>query len=682
MKNLIFILLSLISLSAFSSKMDTIQAKSEIADVTVFLSGAQVSRNIDLALSQGKYLILINELPIEINTQSIQVEGIDNCKILSVKHQLKFQTSNEKTSEELEIESMIDSNKLLIQKLKNQSIVYDMEEKLLLDNSKLSNNDGGSSIDDIKEAADFYRARLNEIRLGKLNLSTEFDKINEELHGLYTLLNKLIIKKRNTYSQILITLDCEREIDANLILSYYVPSAGWEPMYDFRVDDITKPLTIVYNASVFQSSSEDWNNINITLSTSNPSLSGNKPELTTWNLGQRKIQYQKAENAVTGTLNGKVIDVETKESLPFVNIVLEQAGGYQMGGTSSDFDGNYIIKPIPPGKYDIRVTFIGYKEVLIRGIQINANQIRFFDIEMESSAEQLNEVVIINYMVPLIDKDKTVSGGTVTQEEIHKMPNRSVAATAATIGGVYTQEGDVSYIRGARTDGTVYFIDNNKVENEIKTSNYISYTQSTRVTNLEYSIEIPYTIPSDGEDYGIRIKEVVLPVDYVNYAIPKLDPDVFLAADIENWTKLDLLSGKASIYYRGTFIGESRISSDLTSDTLSVSLGRDDKIILEREGNKEMNDKRVIGNNIKETLGWDITIKNNKTSKIKIIVEDQIPISEKKSIVVELLESSNARVDEKTGKLTWEIELEPNEKRVVMYKYSVKYPKYLNLILE
>src|SRR5210317_223205 len=160
----------------------------------------------------------------------------------------------------------------------------------------------------------------------------------------------------------------------------------------------------------------------------------------------------------SGTLQGKVLDKDTKEELPFVNVVLE-VGGSQEGGTSSNIDGKYVIKPIPPGKYDIRASFIGYKEVLIRGVQINANQTRFFDIEMTSSAEQLDEVVIIDYVVPLIDKDKTVSGGTVTQEEIQKMPNRNVASIAATIGGVFSRDGEAGNVRGARTSGARYYID-------------------------------------------------------------------------------------------------------------------------------------------------------------------------------------------------------------------------------
>jgi len=160
----------------------------------------------------------------------------------------------------------------------------------------------------------------------------------------------------------------------------------------------------------------------------------------------------------SGTLQGKVIDKDTKEELPFVNVVLE-VGGSQVSGASSDINGKYVIKPIPPGKYDLRASFIGYNDQLIRGVQINANQTRFFDIEMSSSAIGLEEVVIVDYKVPLIDKDKTVSGGTVTQEEIQKMPNRDVSSIAATIGGVFSRDGEAGNVRGARTDATRYYID-------------------------------------------------------------------------------------------------------------------------------------------------------------------------------------------------------------------------------
>ncbi|MBE9491322.1 MAG: carboxypeptidase-like regulatory domain-containing protein [Bacteroidetes bacterium] len=164
----------------------------------------------------------------------------------------------------------------------------------------------------------------------------------------------------------------------------------------------------------------------------------------------------------SGTLKGKVIDKNTNEPLPFVNIVVE-LGGTQIGGASSDFDGNYIIKPITPGKYDVKATSVGYKPLLIRGIVISANQIHFYDIKMESTALTLETFEVIDYKVPLINKDQTSSGATVTAEEIKKMPNRTIDGIAATIGGVFSRDGERGNVRGARSNATVYYIDGIKV---------------------------------------------------------------------------------------------------------------------------------------------------------------------------------------------------------------------------
>jgi outer membrane receptor protein involved in Fe transport len=164
----------------------------------------------------------------------------------------------------------------------------------------------------------------------------------------------------------------------------------------------------------------------------------------------------------SGTLKGKIIDKETGEPVPFANVVLE-VGGTLVGGATSDFDGNYIIKPIPPGTYDLKATYVGYKTVLVKGIIIKSDQIQFLDVEMESSAQQLEEIVVSEYAIPLIDKDKTTTGGSVTAEEIKKMPNRDANAIATTVGGVFSQDGERGNVRGARGDQTVMYIDGIRV---------------------------------------------------------------------------------------------------------------------------------------------------------------------------------------------------------------------------
>ena len=165
----------------------------------------------------------------------------------------------------------------------------------------------------------------------------------------------------------------------------------------------------------------------------------------------------------SGTLKGKIIDKVTKEPISFANVVVE-VGGVQVGGSTSDFDGNFTIKPIPPGKVDLKASFVGYKPFMYRGIYVSPDKITFQNLELEASTTTLNEIEVVDYKVPLISKDQTTSGGTVTSEEISKMANKSAAAVATTVGGVSTDaNGNITSMRGQRSSGSVYFIDGMRV---------------------------------------------------------------------------------------------------------------------------------------------------------------------------------------------------------------------------
>ena len=166
--------------------------------------------------------------------------------------------------------------------------------------------------------------------------------------------------------------------------------------------------------------------------------------------------------AQQGRLKGVITDKDTGEPVAFANVVLEN-GGTQVGGASTDFDGNYDINPIPPGTYDLRATFVGYNTYVSKGVVITANKITFLDFTMSMQSEMLDQVEIVDYKVPLISKDQTSAGATITAEEIAKMPNRSAEAVAATVGGVFSSDGEVGNMRGSRSDGTVYYIDGVRV---------------------------------------------------------------------------------------------------------------------------------------------------------------------------------------------------------------------------
>ena len=173
------------------------------------------------------------------------------------------------------------------------------------------------------------------------------------------------------------------------------------------------------------------------------------------------LVFSAAAFAQSGTLKGKITDKNTGETLPFVNVVVERNGS-QNGGTATDFDGEYTVKPLDPGTYTIKASYIGYTPVEITGVIVSSNKITFQDIKMSEGID-IGEVEVISFKKPLLDQDN-LGGKTVTSEEIKEMPTRSVSSVAATTAGVYKQDENSSVnVRGSRSDATDYYVDGMKV---------------------------------------------------------------------------------------------------------------------------------------------------------------------------------------------------------------------------
>jgi uncharacterized protein (TIGR02231 family) len=202
------------------------------------------------------------------------------------------------------------------------------------------------------------------------------------------------------------------------------------------------------------------------------------------------------------------------------------------------------------------------------------------------------------------------------------------------------------------------------------------YTAEVQTTlSVEFAIGLPYTIQSGGKGQQVDIKNIDLPAQYEYAAVPKLDLNAFLLARITKWDTYNILSGNANIYFEGTFVGKTFIDASNTGDTLDISLGRDPRIVIERNLITDYTSKKMIGTNRKEEYGYEIVIRNTKKDPITIVVEDQYPISQNSLLEVELIEASGATVDPITGKLTWKLNVAGAETKKLILKYSVKYPK-------
>lgn len=529
-----------LTLGGWAAETTTV-VTSKIDKVTVFLNGAQVERTAKQSVTAGTTFLKFTELSPNIDPSSVQVKGEGKITILSVTHEINYLTSTEKPKEITQLEEKMESLNLDLKFNQNLSSVYDEERKMILNNNRVGWEKSTFNVEDLSDLADFYRDRLSDIMLKVLELQTKEKVLREDINKINRQLNVARGNWKKATSEVIVEISANQAATASMRISYLVNQAGWVPSYDVRAKNITQPVALKYNGRVFQSTGVEWKDVQLVLSTGNPKLNNQKPDLNPW-----RLRY------------------------------LEQLGYYR-GGKAD--------------RKKSKATAYGY--------------------------DALNP--------------ETVDNG---DDEMSKM-----------------EAGNVSL---AATPGVAV------VDNQV---------------NVNFAIKVNYTIPADGQRHLVNVDDIEIPATYRYYSAPKLDKTAFLLAKVTGWSSFNLIPGEANVYFQGTYIGKSFIDSRETSDTLDLSMGRDPSIVVTREKSQQLCKNNTIGSNQVHTIAWDITVRNTKSTAIEMDLEDQVPLSTDRSISVTLDESSSAAYNEKTGKLSWQLNLAPGETKTIRLTYTVKFPK-------
>jgi hypothetical protein len=503
---------------------------------------------------------------------------------------------------------------------------------------------------------------MNEITVRESAIYDELEKLTKEMNKL----EQEIISQRSkpviNYSEIIVEIDVEKETDASFFFNYISPNASWKPYYDMRSDGIGKPIKLEAKALVSQNTGIEWKNVDMVLSTNDPYENSKEPVVAPWyinynNYPQQKYQTQRNLPTIDYSgekIQGEVIDANTGEPMPFTKISFPSNPSI---GVISDFDGKFTVS-VPRNERQIIASFVGYQSSTL---PINAPYIKFFLVADEVNLE---EVVVMS--------DDESYNSTITREDIARMPVRSANGNANTVkNGKY---------RGRKKSYAPAYEGNKKAED--KKANYAQTNVVKKDLRMEYQIQSKMTIPTDGMDHRVQIDNFDLNASYEYHTAPKIDPAVFLAAQVTGWEKLNLLSGESNIYFDGTYIGKSYIDVNSTKDTLSFSFGKDAKVIVERTKVKDKSSKKVIGSRQKYEVTWEIRMRNNGGAAIPIVVKDQFPISTNNDIKVKNGEFGTAKLDEKTGILVWNLNLPLGGSQNLQFGYSVDYQKGYTLYLE
>lgn len=642
-----------------------------ISAVKVFLSGAEITRTGKAALPAGSSTIVFTGLSEEADPANIQVNGQGAFTILSVTHRLDHHEEKQDRADVKELEERIEATEGDLARENALIAVMAKEQDRLVKNDVVG-GDHGASLEQLRTTSDYMQQRLEAIALGTLTKQKRVKELNEQLSKLRLQLTRLKGKRPSPTSEVVVEVSCTAAVEARFTLKYLVASAGWSPSYDIRVNDVARPLGLTYKALVYQNTGEAWNDVSLALSSGDPGKGAAMPVLNTWLLdyGARARPVAAANTRTyrpgVHDVRGIVRDDRTGEPLPFVTVALIDDQGQVINGTTTNMDGYYAIA-VPEGGRALRFTYVGYKT---QGTPISGSTI---NQALSVDGTELSTVAIVS--------EKRVAVSRMAPLMIEKLPDAGSDLSAymdvapGTIG-----------IRGSRTGEGAYYVDGIAVGGGAASHGDQRLAPSVRAiartTDFEFAIQVPYTIPSDGQNHSVGVREEQLAARYRYYCTPKLDLDAFLFAKVTGWETMDLLPGPAHVYFEGTYVGESELDPSVVGDTLDLSLGRDQGVRVQRTKRKDFSQKQTVGGKRTDRIAWEIGVRNNKAQAIELIITDQFPVAARSEIEVELTEGSGAQVDRPRGFLTWRQTLAPRTDRTWAFSYSVKYPKEADVRLE
>lgn len=616
-KKCLFLLLGLYIATAVPVLGQT-KVKTAVEKVTLFIDGAQVTRSRQVNIPAGRSVIVFTGLSSYLDDRSMQIAARGNFSITAVNRRFNYTDSLERSNRQKTLEKRLDE---VLQQQKQQKALLEVinaENEMLKANCSISNRNVATPLAAIKELNEYYASQMQEIKRRIIQTEELIDTLNMREKQYFAELAQLNSRQKAPMSEVEVRIDAPAACKGAFTLTYYVQNAGWYPSYDIRSDGLSKPVEIAYKANVFQNTGEEWPDVALSLSSSNPTTGSIAPELQTWwlDFGTTPPLYDltPTNNTVTGTVYGK-------NYRPLSDVIVKVAG--TTIGTSTDARGRFSIT-VPDDAKDLQFDFAGYQT------QTKAIGDSPLHVHMEEEESDLPEL----------------------------------------------------FIASAKYTTTVAFTGFDETTDEAETSKAPQVERTQTLLGYEFTISQPYTIASDGKVLTVEIGRFDLPARYTYHATPKIDKDAFLVAETTDWEKLNLMEGEANIYFENTFVGKSILSPRETGDTLRFSMGRDRGIRIERTRENDYSKQRTLGSNRTQTVGWKFTLRNTRTEPVELVLTDQLPISRNNSITITEEKLDGGTIDPNSGIVTWHLDLKPGAQRDLRLRYAVKYPKNQELHIE
>lgn len=604
--------------------VNQVNAKSEelkVNKVTIYNDGAEVHSKATVAIESGRNEITFKRLSPHIDPATIQIAG-HGFRVLSIARGIDVVKNDQAYNDSVKyFQKQIDELESQIREKTTLMNILEKEERILAANQKITGETGVQQVD-VRNTLEYLFGRTNQIERQRFETSEVIKKLRQEVNDKNELINKLVKPEEELFSTVTFILQSDRPARLPVEVRYWVNQAGWFPTYDIFSRD--GQLEISYNANIRQQTGTDWESVDLIVSSASPYKSQQAPRLYPFrlNFGRRTTplasfdNIERAHDRGIYSVRGKVIDATGGGEIPGVTVTIKGT----TVGTVTDINGEFNLQ-LPSDARVLTFSFIGMRT---KEVAIDRN---YMNIALESDIVALEEVIVTGYGVQGTTPGLRIRGSGSDREVPAPRPQ---APPVVSLG---------------------------------------------YQTSVSYEIDIPYNIPSSNEPSQVEINRITIPAIMRYRTVPAIEEAAFLTARISEWEQYNLLDGEANLYLDNQFMGRSVLETRFLEDTLTLSLGRDESIVIKRKRQREYEQKRLWSNRTREERMWHTAIRNTKKEKIMLELLDQVPVSQTSDIKVEIIDISGAEIDEETGILTWNLEINPGETREVIVHYSVEYPR-------
>ena len=192
----------------------------------------------------------------------------------------------------------------------------------------------------------------------------------------------------------------------------------------------------------------------------------------------------------------------------------------------------------------------------------------------------------------------------------------------------------------------------------------------------EYTLMNPQTIASGEREQIIQLVNDTTKADFSRYATPKNGPTIYYTALLPDWEDLALQDVPCNIYLNNRFVSVSQVSTATAADTMRFSIGDDKNVKVLRKVLRTTPDKTgPLSKEIDENITITLQVKNTKDERVSLSIKDQIPLSMFVDVKVLNIQTDGGMLDEKTGTIRWELNLDARAEKTIKVSFTVRHPK-------